>query len=465
MYLTYLSTALRKPIAVIAQLGLTVVAFVAYVQIVEAQSAKTHSVVAIGQSNVDQTLASNAASKNAAILTLGTSPLHSLRAVQPLQAGTKEFLNARSAIQSSVAATATSTRRFFVTDLGSLGGTESFAYAINFFGQTVGSSRTAGDAATHSFLYRHGNMTDLAPLNSGDFQTVGPTSINDIGQVASGVVSNGVYVPAITDSTTGSLHLIGTLGGATSFGLNGVAASVNLLGHAAGYSYINSDTRHAFLYRNGTMKDLGSFGGDSFAFAVNDFDVVVGSAIDAAAGGAERAFRYANGVMTPIGPATESNARDVNFLGQVVGEYFSPDQSAFRGFLYSNGKFTDFGTGPDTTAFAINNLGLIVGSYLKPFESTCDDMPCIDFKQHAFLLENKNVVDLNDLVPSNTGLELQWAFDVNDLGQIVGYGQVNDKFRAYLLTPAISTLQCKNKGWQVYGFKNQGQCVRFVNHN
>jgi len=448
----------------IAQLGLTVIIFVGYTQTLAGQAAENHSVIAIGLSEVDQKLASNAASRSTEILTLGPGSIHGLRTTLPVEAGTKEFSNARAAIQSLANNSATSSRRFLVTDLGSLGGTESFAYALNFFGQIVGSSRTTGDASTHSFLYRHGVITDLAPLNSGDLQTVGPTSINDAGQVASGVISNGVYVPAILDSKTGSLSLIGTLGG-VSFGLNGVATSVNDIGHAAGYSYINSDTRHAFLYRNGAMNDIGSFGGDSVAFAVNDFDVVVGSATDASAGGAARAFRYANGVMTAIGPATESNGRDVNFFGQVVGEYFNPDQSAFRGFLYSNGNFTDFGSGPDTTPFGINNLGLIVGSFLRPFESVCDGMPCIGFKQHAFLVENQNIVDLNDLVPRQTSLELQWAFDVNDLGQIVGYGQVNDKFRAFLLTPAISTIQCKNKGWQLFGFKNKGQCVRFVNQS
>jgi len=451
-----INKTLRKRIVAIAQLGLIVSSFAGYTQ---AQISTNHSVVAAGQSSVDQKLANNAASKGATILTLGGA-IHRLRTAQ-----TMEPSNARAIIQTLAGNKAASSRRFFVTDLGSLGGSESFAYALNFFGQITGSSRTAGDASTHSFLYRHGSMTDLSPLNSGDLQTVGPTSINDVGQVASGVISNGVYVPAITDTLTGSMHLIGTLGGVTSFGLNGVAASVNLLGHAAGYSYINSDTRHAFLYRNDSMTDLGSFGGDSFAFAVNDFDVVVGSAIDASAGGTERAFRYANGAMTPIGPATESNARDINFWGQIVGEYFNPDQSAFRGFLYSNGNFTDFGTGPDTTPFGINNLGLIVGSFQVPFDSICGDLPCIQFKPHAFLAENQNLVDLNDLVPHKTGLELQWAFDVNDLGQIVGYGQVNDKFRAFLLTPAISTVQCKNKGWQLYGFKNKGQCVAFVNHN
>jgi probable HAF family extracellular repeat protein len=80
-----------------------------------------------------------------------------------------------------------------VTDLGALGGTQSFAYAMNDKGQVVGLSRLAGDAELHAFLYSTGTMTDLSPLNSQDIITVGPTSINNAGQIASGVSVDGIY--------------------------------------------------------------------------------------------------------------------------------------------------------------------------------------------------------------------------------------------------------------------------------
>jgi probable HAF family extracellular repeat protein len=65
--------------------------------------------------------------------------------------------------------------KYFITDIGTLGGTESFAYGISNSGKVVGSSRLVGDTATHSFLYSNGKITDLYPLNSGNIQTVGPT--------------------------------------------------------------------------------------------------------------------------------------------------------------------------------------------------------------------------------------------------------------------------------------------------
>src|SRR5262245_58298297 len=76
--------------------------------------------------------------------------------------------------------------RYTVTDLGTLGGSQSFAYAISDSGLVVGVSRIPGDSNAHAFLYAKGTMTDLSPLNSGDIQTVGPTCINNAGVVASG---------------------------------------------------------------------------------------------------------------------------------------------------------------------------------------------------------------------------------------------------------------------------------------
>src|SRR5512147_1130570 len=107
--------------------------------------------------------------------------------------------------------------KYTIADLGTLGGTESFPHAINDRGQVVGSARLAGDAITHAFLYTKGAMADLAPLNGGQVQTAGPTGINNASQIASGVVAGGLYVPAVLDSKTGEIRVLGTFGG-VSFG-------------------------------------------------------------------------------------------------------------------------------------------------------------------------------------------------------------------------------------------------------
>lgn len=54
-----------------------------------------------------------------------------------------------------------------VTDLGTLGGTNSGANSINNSGQAVGSSQMNGDTAEHAVLWSNGTMIDLGTLGGG----------------------------------------------------------------------------------------------------------------------------------------------------------------------------------------------------------------------------------------------------------------------------------------------------------
>src|SRR3954471_10776733 len=68
---------------------------------------------------------------------------------------------------------------YSVTNLGTLGGSNSFAFGLNNSGQVTGGSATS-TGAQHAFLYSNGQMTDLGTLGGA---TVG-YGINDAGQVA-----------------------------------------------------------------------------------------------------------------------------------------------------------------------------------------------------------------------------------------------------------------------------------------
>src|SRR5437870_121025 len=120
---------------------------------------------------------------------------------------------------------------YVVTDLGTLGGATSVAWAINRLGEVVGSAATA-TGSQHAFIFRGGAMIDL-----------------------------------------------GTLGGTTSFGYG-----INRAGDVVGAAYDASagSRAHAFLYRGGMMVDLGTLGGQSSsARAINDSGEVLGVAADA----------------------------------------------------------------------------------------------------------------------------------------------------------------------------------------
>ncbi|HEY4759042.1 MAG TPA: hypothetical protein VIH42_00535, partial [Thermoguttaceae bacterium] len=70
-------------------------------------------------------------------------------------------------------------------DLGTLGGTNSFACGINNSGQIVGEASITGDAASHAFLYSGSTMFDLNtlidPLSGWILESV--MDINDAGLI------------------------------------------------------------------------------------------------------------------------------------------------------------------------------------------------------------------------------------------------------------------------------------------
>jgi probable HAF family extracellular repeat protein len=113
----------------------------------------------------------------------------------------------------------------------------------------------------------------------------------------------------------------------------------------------------------------------------------------------------------------------------------------------------DLGTlGAESYGMAINDLGQVVG-----YSFTTRDHTVV----HAFLFSGSLMYDLNNLIPAGFGWDLQQAFGINDVGQIVGIGAHSGVDRPFLLTPASKDL-CKNRGWENFGFKDQGQCIQFV---
>jgi probable HAF family extracellular repeat protein len=78
-------------------------------------------------------------------------------------------------------------------------------------------------------------------------------------------------------------------------------------------------------------------------------------------------------------------------------------------------------------ASAINNSGQVVGESDINFDNISE--------RHAFLWENNVLYDLNELIDPLLGYELQGAFDINNQGQIIAYGIVDDEINGFLLTP------------------------------
>jgi probable HAF family extracellular repeat protein len=161
-------------------------------------------------------------------------------------------------------------------------------------------------------------------------------------------------------------------------GRHGSAAGVNDEGVVVGVSDTGEDTRHAVLWREGRVTDLGTLGGRSSEAAdVNRHGVVVGSSDTS--WGDHHVFVWKNGLMTRLRTlgGDQAFAAAVNDRGWVVGQSATARrQGPFRAYLWKAGRMTDLGTlvpgaYQSSCAYDIDNRGRIVG------DATVDNMNAV----------------------------------------------------------------------------------------
>jgi probable HAF family extracellular repeat protein len=179
-------------------------------------------------------------------------------------------------------------------DLGTLGGTNSWASGVSANGAVVvGDSLIAG-GAFRAFRWTGSGMQDLG--------TLGGTNSSASGVSADGaVVVGGSQIAGDATShafrwTGGGMQDLGTLGGAESWA-SGVSADGAVV---VGNSQTTGGPFHAFRWTGGGMQDLGTLGGaESWAKGISaDGAVVVGGS--ETAGGTFRAFRWTDSGMQDV---------------------------------------------------------------------------------------------------------------------------------------------------------------------
>jgi probable HAF family extracellular repeat protein len=214
---------------------------------------------------------------------------------------------------------------------------------MNNLGQVVGSSRDTQDRV-RAFRSLPDGVNDLLTSNLGSLagNYSDARAINDRGEVTGESWLDSNTTRAFRTAPNAAINPLtddmGTLGGNDSTGV-----AINRFGQVAGSSTTASGYRHAFLTRPGapaidpSTDDLGTLDGfSSGAYAVNDAGDVVGAA---SYHQGSTPFLYTAGRMYNVNELLPpelgwvlSTARDINNVGQIVGEGVNPQGQA-RGYL------------------------------------------------------------------------------------------------------------------------------------
>lgn len=343
-----------------------------------------------------------------------------------------------------LAATSAAAQTYTVTDLGSLGTFETFAFALNDSRRVAGYSYVTPSFDRHAFLWQKGQIQDLGVLPGGSYSW--GTDINEAGQVC-GHGDDAYGFQQLILYRNGALEALG------SPGLGGEARGMNDLTEIAGYYVDYNFDIQALYWSDATgFVDLtqATSASQGMAEDVNGHTQVVGWSHGVPCGGPS-GFIGPRGTLWEnpgtgwtatdlgtLGAACFSHAFDINEAGQVVGESGGIGtgtavlwQKSSTGAWQIQGLGT-FG-GSSSRADAINNRGQVVGQAQIP-----------GGVYHAFLWQCGSLIDLNSRIPAGSGWVLTAATGINDLGEIVGYGKLNGgNYRGFLLRPSTNTSCCK----------------------
>lgn len=320
------------------------------------------------------------------------------------------------------------TRQSGLQSLGTLpGGTTSSAAAINDVGDVVGTADGAGTVVspyqglpnqdctnlTQPFIWTHKNgLQGLGTVGfyNGTYDDwcqipFYASGLNDLGQEVGYTGSSASYEYGFQVTKSGVYTLVG--GNYPPSFVNGVTNT----GEQIGQNSTNSEDLGIATTWNSGPGVLGTLGG-------------------------EGAVDYA------------SAANGANVLGQVVGWSTTGDAlqggSPVHAVLWTpKGVISDLGTldgDTSSAALKINFSGLVIGmSGTGIYEGWFGPPPFAVTGRPFIWSQRTGMLDLNNLLPPNSGWQLTSVADINFSGQIIGSGTIDGQLHGFLLTPKRSS--------------------------
>jgi probable HAF family extracellular repeat protein len=237
--------------------------------------------------------------------------------------------------------------------LGTLGGPDAVALLVNERGQVVGESYTSSTAqsaycannfgfslTTGAFLWEKDKMRNLGSFGG---TCTFATDINNVGEVVgTSTLAGDQFHHAFLWENDSFRELHNALGGD-----NGSATQINESGAVAGWASLPGNQQiHAALWEDNTMTDLGTLDGDpcSVGYSVNATEQVVGISgyqqdlLGCNSGQTIRAFLWEGGSLVDLNALIPPDStlyltmpETINDRGEIAGTGLDPDgnQHAF----------------------------------------------------------------------------------------------------------------------------------------
>ena len=291
---------------------------------------------------------------------------------------------------SSLRSRAQSGTSYFITDLGTLGGSpnQSRGYGINNCGTIVGDSLPPATPFSHPFYKKGATMTDVGTLGSGA----------------------------------------------------GTGYSINSFGYVVGYSNSSTGQRAILWHDNdddgvsdpGELQDFLPAGAAGVAFDINDNNRIVG-VMDATNGSSlgDAPFVWDNGLQplpTPPASMSPTRAQGINNAGTIAGWAIVslPPYAPTHAFVLKNNTYIDLGTlnnsDPRLKSFTwrISEDGHVVGYSDTQFTGSGDNHPFVWFDANSNNISDAGEMkDLGTLSGTNA-----YGYDINATGYVVGTSEV-----------------------------------------